>query len=195
MEQTPKKYKRFLRKLVFHAFLAVSFLPFSAYANVNIGPPPPQKVLIISNGGGSSFITNLATQLTCAGATVTIVTVTASCLGPALSAAGLPTTGAGLAAAFDQVWDVRWPNGAGPSSPCSGLSGPYTTPGTDEYILKDYLANRGSLYEMFEYIDLAKYNALIDFMNNVVSLTSVFPTQLSAVDPWILNIPEPFRRK
>src|SRR5579859_2525361 len=187
-----KNYSRIFHQLLPWMVLFLGFLPLSVRANSVIGPPPPQRILIITNGGGSTYInSDLPNVLACAGAIVTMVDVSSVCgsnpatpVYSALLAAGLPTTGAGLAASFDQVWDVRWPGSA-----CSAITGPSTTPNSDEYLFKNYMANRGSLYEMFEYIDPTKYNQVVDFMNNVVSQTTVFPTQLGAVDPWILNVP------
>jgi hypothetical protein len=104
------------------------------------------KVLIISTG--SFFIdTDLVNELTCAGATVTLLNVAggSTAVFTALSGAGLPTTGAGLAAAFDEIWDARWP-----STGNTTISGPYTTANSDENIYYNYLASAGSLYMMFE---------------------------------------------
>ena len=139
-----------------------------------------QNVLIISTG--NLFIdTDLKNALICDGASVTVLDVTV-CSSPVYSA----LTAAGLTLSqFDQVWDVRWT-----ASGCTALTGPATTPNTDENLYQDFLANHGSIYMNFEYFDANRYNSVIDFLNTVVSQTPVFTTQLGGSGPsWYLNVP------
>src|SRR5258708_3352806 len=133
-----KRFNYFIPIVFFCALLLPSF----ANANVIIGPPPPQNVLLVTSGGGSNAIyEDLPAALQCIGATVTIITISGTCgLQNALTAAGLTLS------QFDQVWDVRWPGDT-----CDAVNGPATTPGTDQYLYAQYLANRGSLFFLYEY--------------------------------------------
>src|SRR5258708_2592070 len=163
MKLTRKRKNNGFQRLLLAAFFCVLFLNSSAHANVVFEPPPPQKVLIISTG--IAFIdTTLAATLSCFGATVTVIDVGAgsTAVQTALTAAVLTLS------MFDQVWDARWP-----STGNTTISGPYTTPGSDENLYYNYMAGGGSMYMMFEYIDLARYNSVVDFMDNVVSKTPV----------------------
>jgi hypothetical protein len=68
------------------------------------------------------------------------------------------------------------------------MSGPATVSNTDENLYKVFLGNHGSLFILFEYIDLPQYNSMIDFLNLVVSQTPVFMTQLGGyTGAWYLD--------